>query len=65
MDDKELIEAGKELFKKMGGIGSRDARILSAILQKWIFEKERANNLDLIRLNLSENIQEVIEILGN
>lgn len=33
--DDELQEMAKDLYKRLGGIGNKDARIVRALLERW------------------------------
>ena len=33
--DDELLEAAKELYKRLGGIGNPDARLVRGLMERW------------------------------
>ena len=39
-NDKELLEMAHELYKRLGGVGSKDARIVRALWERWQLERK-------------------------
>ena len=38
-NDEELLEMAHELYKRLGGVGSKDARIVRALWERWQIER--------------------------